>query len=87
MLTNDRSYWTASNRSVTVDAGFRLHEGRTITGQLEWGAAASEGTRRAREAALLLTGAYQLNWRDYSTVGDGPCGRFGYVLVNVARHT
>ena len=27
LLTNDRSYWTVSNRTDTVDAGFRLHEG------------------------------------------------------------
>lgn len=30
MLTNDRSYWTASSRLDTVDVNFRLHEGRRL---------------------------------------------------------
>lgn len=43
LLTNDRSYWASSKRQDTVDAHFRLHEGRLLTGQLSWGNAASAG--------------------------------------------
>ena len=41
---------------------------------------------KGREAALLLSGSYQLNWRDCGEVHDGRYGRFRYVLVNVARN-
>ncbi len=85
LLTNDRSYWTASTRQDTADAHFRLHEGRLLTGQLSWGDAASAGTRHTRESNLLLSGSYELKWRDYSTIKSGAYGTFRYVLVNVAR--
>ena len=85
LLTNDRSYWTASSRQDTVDAHFRLHEGRLLTGQLSWGDAASAGTRHTRESHLLLAGSYELKWRDYSTIRSGAYGTFRYVLVSVAR--
>jgi hypothetical protein len=85
LLTNDRSYWTASSRQDTVDAHFRLHEGRLLTGQLSWGDTASAGTRRSRESHLLLAGSYELKWRDYSIIKGGSYGTFRYVLVSVAR--
>ena len=49
-LTNDRSYWMESARADSVDATFRLHEGRSLTGELSWGTGASAGTRKGREA-------------------------------------
>lgn len=85
LLTNDSSYWATSRRPDSIDAAFRLHEGRSVTGELTWGLAASAGTRRGREAALLLSGSYLLNWKDYSQVGNGTYGRFRYVLAGVAR--
>jgi len=43
------------------------------------------GTRHTRESNLLLSGSYELKWRDYSTIRTGAYGTFRYVLVNVAR--
>ena len=35
LLTNDAAYWTPPTRSLeTIDAAFRVHEGRTIGGRL-----------------------------------------------------
>ncbi len=87
LLTNDSSYWSNSRHTDSVDAAFRLHEGRLVTGELSWGAAASAGTRKGREAALLLSGSYPLNWKDYGQVSAAPYSRFRYVLVNVARRS
>jgi hypothetical protein len=85
LLTNDNTYWTASSRIASVDAKFRLHHGRTLSGALEWAEHASKGTRKGREAVLNLTGNYQLNWLDYGVTQDGLYRQFRYVLVKVAR--
>jgi hypothetical protein len=87
LLTNDSSYWTTGTRAGSVDKDFRLHDGRTVLGELAWGADASPGTRKRREASLLLSGTYQVNWHDYGPVHEGRYGRFRYMLVNVARTT
>jgi len=72
-----------SAKPDSVDAAFRLHEQRTIAGELKWGVGASASTIHKRGAALLLSGSYLLNWRDYSRLSDGTYGRFRYVLVSV----
>src|SRR5699024_4864158 len=35
-ITNDRTLWRESLREGTVDAAFRLHHGRMVTGHLAW---------------------------------------------------
>jgi hypothetical protein len=52
LLTNDSAYWTAPRSNEAVDSHFRVHEGRTICGDLTWGAATGAGTMRTREGAL-----------------------------------
>lgn len=83
LLTNDASYWTQSRNDDTADARFRLHEGNSLRGDLEWGPSASEGTRRGREGLLQLRESYALQWEDYSRPTDGTYGRFRYLLVEV----
>jgi hypothetical protein len=39
LLTNDPSYWIQSRNLDTADARFRLHEGNSLHGSLEWGPA------------------------------------------------
>jgi len=82
LLTNDSAYWTLPRRR-TVDADFRINEGRTLSGELKWGKAASEGTMRGRENPIILTGSYTLNWQDYSEIGEINYGRFRYLLVEI----
>jgi hypothetical protein len=82
VLTNDAAYWTASSRSDTSDAAFRIPEGATITGTLAWAATAGPGTTKGRETAISVTGAYSLGWGDYSDLG-GAGGRFRRLVVEV----
>jgi len=83
LLTNDPSYWMQPRNLDTADAGFRLHEGKSLHGSLEWGPSASEGTRRGREDLLQLRGSHALRWEDYSRPAGGSYGRFRYLVVEV----
>jgi hypothetical protein len=55
-LTNDSRYWTVPRASTAADVAFRLHEGRTLCGELAWGPAqhARHSVVR-RSVARLLT--------------------------------
>jgi len=82
LLTNDPSYWTRSHNNRTVDAEFRLHQGRELHGTLDWGSHASEGTKRGREKLLRLAGSYPLQWEDYSrATAEAKWAKFRYLVV------
>lgn len=83
LLTNDPSYWKLPTRHGPVDEAFRLGEGRVLTGALTWGAGASEGTTKGREAPLALRGRYRLQWADYSCPTQAKYGKFRYLAVRV----
>lgn len=84
-LTNDSAYWEPPRDEQTVDASFRIHQGRVVTGELRWGSSASAGTMRGREEPIVIRRVYSLDWRDYSEPTDLPYGRFRYLLVKVER--
>ncbi len=84
LLTNDQSYWTQSQKQDSVDAAFRLHEGRVVQGQATWDGRAATGTTSGRSEPLLLRGSYPIAWRDYSSLGSGPQSQFRYVTVRVS---
>ena len=79
LLTNAPGYWTPPKRE-TVDAAFRVYDGRTLKGTLDWAAGTAAGTKKTRENPIRLKGTYHVIWRDYSAV-DG--SRFRYVLLEV----
>ena len=83
LLTNDHLYWSAPGRRDTVDAAFRIHEGREISGQLAWSEHVSRGTVQDRESPIELEGYYSLRWREYSDLPVEPGGRFRYLAVSV----
>lgn len=83
MLGNDPSYWSGPKRDGTCDAAFALREGRTVTGSLDWADHAGPGTKRGRETAIALRGAYSMNWREYSRI-DGHFGEFRFLYIPVA---
>jgi hypothetical protein len=85
ILTNDATYWSHPRKSDTVDSDFRIQEGRTLSGLLNWGPGASEGTRRSRTDSIQLANSYQLAWRDYSAVGDLKDMKFRYAIVQVSN--
>lgn len=86
ILTNDRSYWQPATRADTIDAAFRLHEGRVLEGTLGWAARAGHGTTTGRDTPLLLASRYICHWRDYSHVAlpNGQTSLFRYLLITHA---
>jgi hypothetical protein len=82
VLTNDPGYWRPSGRE-TIDAAFRLHEGRRLTGALAWAAHAGAWTTKERLEPIDLSGEYLTAWRDYSQIGDVPYGHFRYLVAEV----
>lgn len=82
VLTNEPRIWAAPGRRPASFDSFRLDEGRDVTGVLDWGPAASPGTRGGRDA-LTVTGHYRLRWRTYSTV-DGHPFRYLPILSRAA---
>jgi len=83
LLTNDSSYWSHRPGAQTVDAAFRLNEGRSIHGKLSWDSAASSGTTKSRENPLNLTGTYNVKWQNYSLPDKEPTYGFKYLCFAV----
>lgn len=83
-LTNDSAYWSPPRNTQTVDASFRIHQGRILTGELGWGSGASKGTMHGREETIHIKGVYNLQWEDYSQPSrESSYGKFRYLLVKV----
>ena len=83
-LTNDSAYWRPPRDSQTVDASFRIHQGRILAGELRWGSGASKGTMKTREEPIFIKGVYNLDWQNYSNPSEEPYGKFKYLLVEVS---
>ena len=83
LLTNDSAYWVEPANHSTVDANFRIHDGRIVEGILAWGAKASDGTKKDREQPLELQGKYLLQWVDYSHPSSARYGEFRSMVVKV----
>jgi hypothetical protein len=83
LLTNDSSYWRLPRTASTVDAAFRLHDGRLLAGLLSWGPKASEGTMRFREMPINLTAEYTARWMDYSALDSSKNGLFRHLLISI----
>jgi len=60
LLTNESSYWKPPISENTVDAPFRLHDGRVLSGVADWGIGASDGTKKLREKPISLRASYPL---------------------------
>ena len=85
LLTNDSSYWNVPTQRDTVDADFRVHEGRAVSGALAWAASAGPGTVRGRESPIQIRGSYRLRWHEYSSFPGKSYGSFRYLAVSVER--
>jgi hypothetical protein len=86
-LTNDPGYWSPSRKIDPIDAAFRLHEGRSLSGTLSWAVNAGAGTTRKRDVPLTLSGTYACLWRPYSEVLDsrGRLRSFRHLSIVVAE--
>ena len=86
LLTNDPLYWKDPSQKDTIDAAFRIHEGRKIASEkLEWGASASAGTKKGREASICLKNFYNLQWQNYSCFRSERYGKFRYLAVAMTQ--
>lgn len=76
LVTNDRALWSPPKpgRKPTRDRDFRIHEGRTLAGELLW----ANGDYGPNSRTLL--GTYALNWQPYSQQ-EGHRGEFQYLAV------
>lgn len=83
LLTNDPRYWRPPSQSGTMDADFRIHEGRKVTGRLAWAGNPKHGTIKDREDSIYLKGAYTMCWHDYASFPEEQFGEFGYLAVSV----
>ncbi len=81
LLTNDSGYWQEA--SGTLWDAFRLYDGRTISGKLEWDDRKEYGD--GKDEPMILEEAYELKWRDYpypETDQQGQNDRFRYLVVS-----
>lgn len=77
LVTNERSLWMVPPphaNQKTRDHDFRIHEGRTLAGELLW----ADGNYKRN--ARTLRGNYHLSWQPYSEQ-DGRRGEFRYLAV------
>ena len=85
LLTNDSSYWKVPTPRDTVDADFRVHEGRERSrahwrGRLGAEFGNGEGTEKS---PIQIRGSYRLRWREYSNFPGKSYGSFRYLAVSV----
>lgn len=77
LVTNERSLWAVPPphaNQKTRDHDFRIHEGRTLAGELLW----ADGNYKRN--ARTLRGKYRLSWQPYSQQ-KGRRGEFQYLAV------
>ena len=77
LLTNAPMLWLPPGRD-TNDAAFRLHDGRHLTGRLQW---LRDGSPTV-EDELRIRGSYTMNWQTYSDLGY-PNGKFRFLTASV----
>jgi hypothetical protein len=81
-LTNCQAYWKKSiNEENAVDKEFRIHNERSIKGELKWKEGASSGTMGKREEPIILKDEYTSNWQIYSDLKEN--SRFMYLLTEI----
>ena len=85
LLTNDPLYWKEPEPAWrdTIDAAFRLHEGRQLRGEMAWSAKASAGTMKGQEEPIRLKGSYKVRWRNYAAISGDPFGEFRYLAIRI----
>ena len=70
ILTNEPAYWEEdSMRQSSNDYGFRIHEGRELSGELNWRDPEADAAKSGgRQNSITLSGSYNLRWEDYSRI-------------------
>lgn len=82
MLTNDPSYWKKSFKENSIDADFKIHEGRDVYGTLSWSEKAG-GTTKGHNRPIELEGKYTMHWQNFSYIPETKNGTFMINIVEV----
>lgn len=82
VLSDPPTFWqpTTTGRATGYDE-FRIHEGSTLAGTMDWGPSAGPGTRRGRECPHSLTHTYRPSWQPYSRVAASRNREFRSLVV------
>jgi hypothetical protein len=84
VLSHHPAIWTPPTQiRSTVDLAFRIHDGATVSGRLEWASRTGPGTSRGREAALDVGGSYTMHWRGFTKL-PGRRGLFRYPAITAS---
>jgi hypothetical protein len=83
LVTNDSAYWIKPLYHDTVDAKFRINNGRVLEGIFDWGPNASDGTKKSREQSLILQNKYDLQWVNFSRPSLSSYGEFRSLTIKV----
>lgn len=66
LLTNDPNYWTPPSGSTeALHDAFRIHDGRTVEGTLEWREIRDWIENNGMAKPIDLSGRYRMEWSDY----------------------
>ena len=82
VLSNDPQVWSPG-RAGSIDEGFRMHDGATLSGTIGWAPHAGPGTTRGREKSIDLTGTYAVGWLPYPSMNADLQTAFKYLVVTV----
>ena len=83
MITNDSAYWIQPANQNTVDANFRINDGRVLEGVFNWAENTSIGTKKNREQPLVLKNRHHVQWENYSQPSVGSYGLFRSLTIKV----
>jgi hypothetical protein len=83
LLTNDSAYWIKPANMNTVDANFRINDGRILEGVFSWAENTSLGTKKNREQPLVLSNRHLVHWETYSQPSLGSYGLFRSLTIKV----
>jgi len=83
LLTNDPAYWQPADVAGQGDEAFHIHDGREVSGELDWSADASQDLMAGLDEPIYLGGMYQMRWRDYAKVSDRRHGQFRYLVTKI----
>lgn len=85
LLSNIPNYWSEPSRNALHDE-FRIYEGRTLEGELDWKDYRPWMESRNRDQPIDLDGKYQIEWSDFSYRDDievSGSPNFRYLAVQV----
>ena len=92
LLTNNDRLWKEPTRTwrTTNDAWFRIHDGRWITGEMDW---VKKAPDKQTATSIKLCGTYEMQWHDYrdletldsTQIHKGTKFKFRYLAVEVGK--